>query len=75
MNKRMIYLQKAEIWETDRDRRVSWWVGGRVSDTTQWNRPEKARTAFEITSLGGTSHSPSLLYFIIRYFNPQLSTG
>lgn len=50
-------------------------AGGWAGDTMQGNRPEKARSALEITSLGGTSHSPSLLYFIIRYFNPQLSTG
>lgn len=49
-------------------------VLGRVGMTQQHNRPGKGQSIFNSFS-GWPSHSPSLLYFIIHYFNPQPSTG
>lgn len=48
---------------------------GEGGNGTHSEQTRKVQRAFQIASLGDTSRSRSLLYFIIRYFNPQLSTG
>lgn len=53
----------------------SYGAGGRVATAHTGEQTRKAQRAFPITSLGDTAQAPSLLYFILRYCNPQLSTG
>lgn len=75
MGKGLMYLQKdMKICGTAQGLE-SYGAGGRVAAAHTGEQTRKVQRAFQISSLGDTAHAPSFLYFIMRYFNSQLSTG